>query len=449
MKKSKLKIGFITTVSGRWPKELPKQRDAVYSDYLIKTYPDVEIVKYKKLAVNNDDIKNAALYFKQNTVDIMIMVMGAFTGDFAATYLAERVDVPLIIWTPFEPPFDGGRLMSNALVASTMNMAAVKRLGYKCCFVYGNNDTKRAQDEIDKIIRAYKCKKSLANTTLGLIGYRPTAFYSSQFDETVIRNTFGIIMEETDIAELMKLAETIEQKDVDADMKDLKQSASKICLPDGYLENHSRLKLGMEKLIKNHSYDAISLKCWPELGDMKFTPCSMISRFADEDYIIGCENDVDATITMIIQKLMSDDIPFMTDLIKVDEDKNSVLFWHCGQAGRKIMSCNCEIEMNDHPFAGQGAAFEGTLKTGIVTIARMTYLNGKYKLFLAKGEAVETEKSTKGVMCEVVIEGNAMDMVYQICEEGIPHHYSIIWQDIYDEMIEFCNILDIEIIEVK
>lgn len=449
MRKATLKVGFITTVSGRWPRELPKQRDEIYSEYLKNTYPDVEVVKYETIAVDNNDIKSATKYFNQNRVDLIVMVMGAFTGDFASTYLAERVGVPIVLWTPFEPPFDGGRLMSNALVASTMNMAAVKRLGHKCYFVYGDHDTKRAQDEIDKIIKAHKCKKSLANISLGLVGYRPTAFYSSAFDETVIRNTFGVIMEETDIAELMELANSIDQEKVDADMAKLQSSVTKTCLPEGHLENHCRLKLGMQRLIDNHAYDAISLKCWPELGNMKCTPCGMISRFSDEDFIIGCENDVDATITMVIQKLMTDDIPFMTDLIKVDEEKNTVLFWHCGQAGRKIMNCNCDIEMNDHPLAGQGVAFEGTLQTGTITIARMTYLDGKYKLFLAKGEALETEKSTKGVMGEVKIDGNAMDMVYQICQEGIPHHYSIIWQDIYNEMKEFCDLLDIEVIEVK
>ena len=58
------------------------------------------------------------------------MVYGAFTGDDAAAYLTEMLDVPIILWAPYEVPFEKNtRLYANALCAMTMNADVYKRQG--------------------------------------------------------------------------------------------------------------------------------------------------------------------------------------------------------------------------------------------------------------------------------------------------------------------------------
>ena len=41
--------------------------------------------------------------FRKEAVDLVIMLLGAFTGDFAATLLAEELKVPVILWAPMNP----------------------------------------------------------------------------------------------------------------------------------------------------------------------------------------------------------------------------------------------------------------------------------------------------------------------------------------------------------
>ena len=221
-----------------------------------------------------------------------------------------------------------------------------------------------------------------------------------------------------------------------------------VSLPDGHLENHCRLYKAMEEFIEENGFNAISLKCWPELGNFKFTPCAVISRFADKKYIIGCESDVDATITMLIQQYLTEDFVFMSDLINIDENENSALFWHCGQAATKLKNSNSDLYMSNHPLAGQGTAYETTLKPGTVTIARMSKIGDSYKLFLIKGTAIPTEKVTKGVMVNVVLDKPVLKTIYAIAEEGVPHHYSIVWQDVVEEMTLMCKMMGIEVIEI-
>ena len=79
-------------------------------------------------------------------------------------------------------------------------------------------------------------------------------------------------------------------------------------------------------------------------------------------------------------------------------------FWHCGNAAPSLANPKYELLLRNHPLAGQGTAFWGALKPGKVTIARFCNIDGQYKLFLLKGEAVDMDRYTRGVMANVKIE---------------------------------------------
>ncbi len=448
MELERLNVGIITTVSGRWPQELPTARHEEYSAWLTRSYPDIHVIKAPKIAANKTDVATITEYFKKEAVDLVVQVIGAFTGDDVATYLGEELKAPVVIWAPHEPPFDGGRLMANALVGATMNTAAMYRLGLKYHFVYGDYTENRIQAEVSRLIKVYGALKKLKRTYLGLLGYRVTAFYSSTFDETLIRQKFGIKMEEFDLKVILDKAEKMDAAKVEEDIAKVRSFGQVQGIPDEYLQNHSRLTLAVKELIAEQGFNALCIKCWPELGNLHYTPCGMISRLADEDFPIGCESDVDATITMLIQKYLSGETPFMSDLITIDETENSAMFWHCGQAATKLKNPACDLIVSNHPLAGQGVAIYGTLKPGKVTVARMSKIGNEFKLFLVKGEAIPTQYVTKGVMVKVILEKPVYQVIHRIAEEGVPHHYSLVWDDVVEEMKKLASVLGVEVIEI-
>ena len=76
-----LKVGFITTVSGRWPRELPIARNAEYGAWLRENAGDAEIIGFDHVIDSPDRIKDAIKTLRAEGADIVIMVYGAFTGD--------------------------------------------------------------------------------------------------------------------------------------------------------------------------------------------------------------------------------------------------------------------------------------------------------------------------------------------------------------------------------
>ncbi|MEY8356492.1 hypothetical protein AALB39_24515 [Lachnospiraceae bacterium 54-53] len=446
---TKLNVGFVTTYSGRWPKEVPEQRNREYGNWLTENLPGVRIVKASVLGSSREMVEQVTREFKKQDVDVIVLVYGAFTGDDAASCLAEMVKVPLILWAPYEVPFEkDDRLYSNALCSMTMNAAAIRKLGAVYHTVYGSVEDERAAEKVRHLIQAYGTVKALRHTNLGLLGYRPTAFYNSSFDESLIRRTFGVKIEETDLKMVFdRMADQPEEK-WKADMEAMASQYDTEQLPEGHLENHSRLYLALKEVMKEQKYDFATIKCWPEMGSLHTTPCAVLGRLADEGINIGCEGDVDAELAQMTEFYLTGKPSFITDLINIDEESNVITFWHCGNAAPSLCNRDYPVQVRNHPLAGQGTAFYGALKPGEVTIARFCNLDGKYKLFLMSGEALPMDRYTKGIMANVRVKRPVREVIEGIAAEGIPHHYSIVWENAAEAMKQVCGLLGIPVIEM-
>lgn len=446
---TQLNVGFVTTYSGRWPKEVPEQRNRQYGDWLGEQLPGINLVRASVMGCSGEPIRQVVKEFKSREVDLIVMLYGAFTGDDVAAYLTEMLDVPILLWAPYEVPFEkDDRLYSNALCAMTMNAAAIRRLGATYHTVYGSKEDERAAKKVVDLLLAYHTVKSLRHTNLGLLGYRPTAFYNCSFDESLIRRTFGVKIEETDLKVVFDKMEQLPAKVYQADMDAVSKTYDTSKLPEGHLENHSRLYLAIKDVMQEQGYDFGTIKCWPEMGNLHTTPCAVLGRLADDGVHIGCEGDVDAELAQMTQHYLTGLPTFITDLINIEEEKNVITFWHCGNGAPSLYNPDYEVQLRNHPLAGQGTAFYGALKPGAVTIARFCNLDGAYQLFLMRGEAVPMDRYTRGTMVNVKVRRPVREVIERIIAEGVPHHYSIVWQDTAEAMKQVCGLLKIPVIEL-
>lgn len=446
--KARLHVGFVTTCSGRWPREVPEQRDKAYGDWLEEKLPELKLIRAGQLGSSKESIRQISEKFREQEADIVVLLYGAFTGDDAAAYFAEILQVPILLWAPYEVPFAReDRLYSNALCSMTMNAASLRRLGAVYHTIYGSKEDARAAEKVKSLLLAYQTAKALKHTQLGLLGYRPTAFYNCSFDEGLIRRTFGVKIEETDLKVVFDKMDALPKKAYEADMEQLKKQYDVSKLPEGHLENHSKLYLALKEVMREQDYDFGTIKCWPEMGNLHTTPCAVLGRLADDGIEIGCEGDVDAELTQMTEYYLSGAPSFITDLINVDEDQNTITFWHCGNAAPSLFAKKYGVELKNHPLAGQGTAFYGALRPGAVIIARFCNIDGQYKLFLLSGEALDMDRYTRGVMVNVKVQTPVRQILDQIIEEGVPHHYCIVWQDIAKELRTLCGILGIPVIE--
>ena len=447
--KQKLNVGVVVTLSGRWPRELPNRRFEEYGGWLERSLPESRVFRFEKLIGSREDMAECIETFKKQEVELVIQVYGAFTGDDICCGLADALHVPIVLWAPREEQWvRDDRLYANALCSAAMNGASMKRIGAEHHIVFGNKEEERVHSEILRIVNAYAVVKNMRGITFGLFGYRPTAFYNCSFDEVVIRRTFGIDIEETDMKVVFDRMAALDEKEVQDEVSHVRSLWDIDSVPEEYLENHARLYLTLKTLMPEQKYEYASIKCWPEMGNLHTTPCAVLGRLADEGLFISCEGGVDAAIAAVASNLITGLSPFITDLINIDEAENTVTFWHCGNAAPSLHNEEDSVKMCDHPLAGAGTAFWCSLKEGPVTAARFSNIDGHYRLFLLRGQAVPTTRCTRGSMVNVKVNTPVLELVSKIAESGMSHHYSVIWQDIADELILIARLLNIPVIEL-
>ena len=448
MTKEKLNIGFITTVSGRWPRELPNERRPKYEKWLKERYKDYNFICLDKVVEDAASLKSACDKFHEGKVDIIIFLYGAFSGDDYACQLWESLNKPIIFWALQEPEVHGTRLLANSLVASTMNSASVKRLGGTTYFVFGNEDEEPAYTKLDSILSSYSLKKQMSQVNFGLFGYRPTAFYNSAFNEALIRKTFGIKMEETEIKEIFDRMACYSEEDEKREIA--KIDIPVVDMPSGHLEKHARLYRAMKEIYDEAGYDYAVIKCWPEMGNElnRAVPCAVLGRLADEGRYIGCEGDVEAGLAYAAENLLTGLPCFVSDLININEKENYLTFWHCGNASPSLMDkTQYSPSLSDHPLKNNGTAFRCVLKKGDVTFARFCDINGKFVLFVGNGTAVDTDLYTPGCMVNVKTNKNVRAIIEDAIDNGVAHHYALVWSDVKDKLISYAKLLGLEVIE--
>lgn len=447
--KKKLNVGFVVSKSGRWPEDLGLRRLAAYGQWVKENLPNSQISVFDRLVSSKDDVRQCIDFLRTAQVDVLIQLYGAFTGDDVCCTFADELKVPIILWAPREEQWvRQDRLYANALCSATMNGASLMRIHAPHHILFGNMDEERVQKELFSLIRAYAAAKNIKGMTYGLFGYRPTAFYNCAFDEVTIRRTFGINVEETDLKVLFDRMAALPQKDVQMEMERVAGLWDTTALPAGHLENHARLYMALKELFHQQGCDYAAIKCWPEMGNLHTTPCAVLGRLIDEGITISCEGDMDAGIAALVQNMLTDQPTFIADLINIGETENTVTFWHCGNAAPSLHDKTDGVTMCNHPLAGQGTAFWCALRQGDVTAARFTNIDGQYRLFLLTGQAVPTTRNTRGSMVNVKIQTPVLDLVQKIAENGMSHHWSIVWQDVADEMIALAKLLNIPVIQM-
>ena len=447
--KKKLHLGFLVTLSGRWPRELPERRLAAYGAWVKDFFSGSQVTCCPAPVCTKAEVNDCISLFKKNEVDVVIQLYGAFTGDDVACLIADELKKPIVLWAPREEKWERqDRLYANALCSAAMNGASLQRIHAPHHIVYGNLEEERVQKQLRELIGAYAVIKNLRGFTFGMFGYRPTAFYNCASDEVAIRRTFGINMEETDLKVVFDRMAALPQDAVEAEMRHTEALWDTSAMPEGHLENHVRLYLSMKEIFPQQGYDYASIKCWPEMGNLHTQPCAVLGRLADDGIHIVCEGDIDAGIAAVVQNLMTGQPTFIADLINIGEEENTVTFWHCGNAAPSLHDLSDGVTMCNHPLVGQGSSFWCALKTGKVTAARFTNFDGQYRLFVLRGTAVPTRRNTRGCMVNVKIETPVLELVQEIADNGMSHHYSLVWEDVADQMIVLAKLLGIPVIEL-
>lgn len=416
------------------------------SIHMIKTLTN-DCVYPEKPLLTLEDLKN---YLETINPDLIILQNNTFANSAYASEVIKAFSCPILLWTLREPVIDGGRLRLNSLTGAYSTGNLMHHMGRENFeYIFGSTTEKKVITKVNATIRAAKLKKSLRSLNVAAIGHTPQGFgFGRAIDAEVLR-AFGINLESIEARELINIAKSYKKENyqdilAEANLKMVGLNN----IPDENVDAFARLYKAYKEFVESKNIKALASRCWPDYFVDYGTPvCAVLGMLNENNIASSCESDLFGAISMYIGMDLSDNPTFFGDPVSLDENDNTVTFWHCGTAACSLARKDTGAQMGVHPNRKIGPTMEfGCKPAKEVTVFRIGRKpDGQFRFFIATGEALDVPKQFCGTSLVVKTDSNASELVNNSVKDGWEPHFVVIYANVAEELEILGNLLEIEI----
>lgn len=422
---------------------LPGFRQALQSDH--STLHDAGVVFVP------EEAENAARLFAEQRCDLVVVAFGTFADAGPVVTLAQAVDMPLLLWSPAEPLSETGRLRLNSFCGANLAGNALVGIDRPFQFVYGSPDDARAVRELQLRLRVAAVAKTLGQARIGLFGVRPDGYFACNFDEMELRRVVGTRVEYFSIPQLRARAEHSSPEAKQGFVSNLKaRTVGMEKLDPRQVDDTAAAYLAVRSLVEERGLSAVAIRCWPEFfGDYGHAVCGAVGQLTDEGIMAGCEADVNGAVTMMAQHLLTGEPTFIADVVAIDEEQNGWILWHCGGQPVSLASSQRPAEAAYQPNRRLALSVWFGARPGLVTVARLSYQRGRYRMLVMKGEVLDQPpRYSMGASAMVRLEVDAVAAAKGLVEKGFEHHVVMSYGDVSAELIALAEMWGIEVVRL-
>lgn len=256
----------------------------------------------------------------------------------------------------------------------------------------------------------------LRGQTFGRIGGRPMGMNTAVANTDEWMRRFGVDVEEVDQWELVLRAAKVEQSRVTAGREWLEQTAAGVHYDDRsltpeLLERQIRSYHAMQSLIEDKGLDFTGIKGQPELTE-NFATMDIAEAFLNDPYdwegpkathVCATEADMDGALTMQLMKLLTGNPVLFADVRHYHADRDIWDLCNSGQhatwyAARSDDPAENLAKVHLYPevffFPAGGASVHHLAAPGQMTLARLTRLDGNYRMHLMLGDFEQYDEQT-------------------------------------------------------
>lgn len=427
-----------------------EERGKRFVDYIKKNFSSdkVSFADSKGLGIKDlifDDESAAAVIerFKAEKVDAVFVINCNFGNEEAAADIAKALGVPVLLWAPLDDEYyvDGMRPTDSQCglfgVSRQFQRFHIPFSHLPCCRV----DSEEFKEGFDSFVRVACMVKNFKGLRVGQVGLRPTPFYSVIWNEGELMEKFGIKIIPINFAiieQRMKTAETDYADEIKEYEDYILKNYKLDDLTPKYVKPMATMTAMYKHLFDEYNLDIISAECWtatPVMFD-GLAPCTVYGILGDMGYLVSCESDMNAALTMALLKCASlgDGKPLFGEFtVRHPGNKNAELLWHCGPFP---LSQKAESGTDSAArLVNQRSWFRA--KDGTYTVARIDQESGDYMILPLVAHTTEGPQ-THGTY--IWAEFNDLQKIEDRLIDGpYIHHFVEMSGDYRKEITEFCK----------
>lgn len=346
------------------------------------TYVDLKGINPVDVMYSEEDADAVIERFQKEKVDGIVLINCNFGNEEIAGRIAAALKKPVLLWAPLDDVFepDGTRYTDSQCGVFGVSRQ-LQRLNVPFSYIENCSVQDTAfRDGLDRFLRVTCMVKNFTGMRIGQVGMRPKPFCSVIFNEGELMQKFGLQVIPVNMAVVIDKFQKImsdQKEELEKGARLLRSRYEVDALSEPNLEKVYAFVLLYRELFREYRLDVIASECWTamQLG-VGAMPCTSFSILADMGYIIACETDVHAAISMALLSSadMGEGRPLLGEFtVRNPEDRNSELLWHCGPFAYSLKKEGAKARM-----VNMRQWFP--VKDGTYTLARMDQENGDYRL---------------------------------------------------------------------
>ena len=368
-----------------------------------------EVVRAPEPVWTNELATAQAQLIADSRPDLTIFNIPVWAFPHFTMLAARETSGPLLLFSNINPEQPG---MVGMLAAA----GALDQIGRTYSRAWGNISDPIVAARVETQVRAATAVSSLKGSTFGRIGGRPMGMYTAVSNTDQWMEKFGVDVEEIDQWELVRRSEEVEESRVRAAREWLEEYAAGVHydgdrLTPELLERQIRSYYAMRELIEEWNLDFSGIKAQPELTN-NFATMDVTEAFLNDPYdwegpkethICATESDMDAALTMQLLKNLSGTPVLFADVRHYHSDLGVWDLVNSGQhatwfAARSDDPVENMRHVHLYPevffFPAGGASIHHLAAEGDFTFARLTRLNGRYRMHVLRGSFERYDEET-------------------------------------------------------
>ena len=369
-------------------------------------------------------------YISDLCPDLIVFQDLTFANAAYMTEVVSRFACPVLLWTLREPVIDGTRLRLNSLTGAYSAANAMRlsgRTDYE--YVFGSPEEDAVISKIKACVKAAEIRKEMQGLRLASVGEPPQGFGFGRAHESELKEVFGADIVSITVSEMIERARSYTDEESMPYMERSRElTAGLDKTPEKNLKNHARLYKAYSEYVRENGIDALASRCWPDYFTEYGTPvCAVLSMLNDDGTAAACEADVYGALSMWTGMKLSSSPVFFGDPVSLNEEENTLTFWHCGTAACTLARKDTGAVVGVHPNRKIGPAMdfgcEAFPEATVFRIGREP--DGSYRFFILEGEALDKPKQFTGTSIVIKTTAPVREAVENSVLDGFEPHFAV------------------------
>jgi L-fucose isomerase-like protein len=400
------------------------------------------------------DVERAVMELSRERFDFLILCVAGWIPSHAVINVADAFShKPMLLWGLSGSTKDGVLVTTADQAGTSALRKAFEDMGYRFKYIY---ESIGAPPKIEKVVNfgnAARAAELLKHSKMGMMGFRDMNLYTTLYDGVSLKKTVGPEVEVFEMYEVVQLSKQVGQGDIQRVMEKIKKQWIFEKTPaDDLLEKGIRLYLALDAKVRERGYQAVSLiDVWGMKKLLNYPPAMIFMLLSDESEVTTIpENDILGGITQLIVRYLTGQSAAYMEFYEFMTDR--VLMGVPDFVPSGVVEGKVRVIPTQFGELSTGLLNVSRVKTGRVTLCRLTSSGDRYAMHILTGEALQPRRWEEAgweppapqlPSLEVVLDTPVEDFAQKVMSQ----HYIISYGDHVEIIKDLSNLLGIQVIE--